>query len=140
MYFLYLHIYAPQKSAKIIWHFWNWIAKRPNLMDKMTSVLGYGLLPTPRCRQILFSQTFGTHCTSAYQFILIRHGKSCKHASNACGQFFKNFLTFLDKQQFLCSFYPPMPTTLHYYPQLILFCMKVCDMMEKLSFLALLYA
>ena len=33
-------------------------------MDKMTSVLGYRLLPSPSYRQILFNRTFGTHCNS----------------------------------------------------------------------------
>ena len=34
----------------------------------------------------------------------IRHGKSCKHASIACGQFLKKIGTFLYKQQIPCSF------------------------------------
>ena len=39
-------------------------------MDKMTSVLGYRLLPSPSYRQILFNRTFGTHCTSSDIFLL----------------------------------------------------------------------
>ena len=40
----------------------------------------------------------------------------------ACGQFLRKLWTFLNKQQFSCSFQPSMPTILHYYPQLIHFC------------------
>ena len=31
-------------------------------MVKMTYVLGYRLIPSPSCRQILFNRTFQTHC------------------------------------------------------------------------------
>ena len=60
-----------------------------------------------------------------------RHGKSRKHASVVCGQFLRKLWTFLDKQQFSCSFYPSMPTILHYYPQLLNFCRKISDIMGK---------
>ena len=75
MHFLYLHIYAPPKPAKmdnywmIIWYFWKKISKCPNLLDKMTSVLGYGLLPSPSYRQILFNRTFGTPCNTFFCII-----------------------------------------------------------------------
>ena len=61
-----------------------------------------------------------------------RHGKIRKHASNSCGQFLKKLRTFLDRQQFSCSFYPSMHTSLHYYPQ---FCQKIFEIMEKIAIL-----
>ena len=42
--------------------FLYFISKCPTLMDKMTSVLGYRLLPSPSYWQILFNWTFGTRC------------------------------------------------------------------------------
>ena len=33
-----------------------------------------------------------------------RHGKSCKHASNACGQNLRKLWTFLDKKHFIAVF------------------------------------
>ena len=44
---------------------------------------------------------------------ICRHGKSRKHASNACGQFLKKLWTFLDKQQFSCSVCPKVVIIIH---------------------------
>ena len=44
--------------------------------------------------------------------IVNRHGKSCKHASVACGQFLRKSWTFLDKQKTLGSVYPSMATSI----------------------------
>ena len=68
-------------------------------------------------------------------YISNRHGKSRKYASIACGQFLRKLWTFLDKQQFSCSFYPSMPTILHYYTQLIHCCQKISDIIEKITIL-----
>ena len=35
---------------------------------------------------------------------LVRHGKSCKHASRACGQFLRKLWTFLEIRQFMSVF------------------------------------
>ena len=37
-------------------------------MEKMTSVLGYRLIPSPSYRQILFNRTFQTHCSLVVYF------------------------------------------------------------------------
>ena len=63
---------------------------------------------------------------------MLRHGKSRKHASNACGQFLRKLWTFCVKQQFSCNFHPSLPPSLHYYPQLMHFCLKISNM--KLQF------
>ena len=62
-----------------------------------------------------------------------RHGKGRKHASNTCGQFLRKFWTFFIKQQFSCNFHPS--TTLHYYPQLMHFCSRISDIIEKIGIL-----
>ena len=56
-------------------------------------------------------------------------------ASNACGQFLRKLWTFFVKQQFACNFHPSMPTILHYYPQLMHFRSKICDITEKIEIL-----
>ena len=57
--------------------------------------------------------------------------KSGKHANNACRQFLRKLWTIFVKQQFSCNFHPSMPTSLHYYPQLMHFCLKISDLIEK---------
>ena len=56
-------------------------------------------------------------------------------ASIACGQFLRELWTFLVKQQFSCNFHPSMPTSLHFYPQLMHFCWEISDIIEKNAFL-----
>ena len=85
--------------------------------------------------QINCSLISSTRCFRGFE---VRHGISRKHASIACRQFLKKLWTFLEKLQFSLSFYPPMPTSLHYYPQLIHFCLKISDIMEKSAVLGTL--
>ena len=47
-----------------------------------------------------------------FQQYLSRHGKSWKHASIACGQFWRKLWTFLEKQHFFGSFNPSIAISL----------------------------
>ena len=58
-----------------------------------------------------------------------------KHTSIAWGQFLRNLWTFFVKHQFSSNFHPSIPKSLHYYPQLMHFCSKISDMVEKIAIL-----